>query len=209
MVWAFFKLHEAAISLHLQSLHSVLVPSPWNFRCSLSDVFLRVLPLLPNTSGIGTTATHRGCSSSEFGAGCRSYTTRARQCLVFVTCCSLIWLGAQDGAESQIQISGQTWILCFSYQTSSWFGKVVLSPAHAMRRTPVICWKRGCSCCEKLPAGKPGFESLLWLTMAAAGGLGATGTRSDSSAEEEKEWCKEKLPGAECSFVPFLGATVL
>lgn len=58
MVWVFFKLHEAAISLHLQSLHSVLVPSPWNFRCSLSDVFLRVLPLLPNTSGIGTTATH-------------------------------------------------------------------------------------------------------------------------------------------------------
>lgn len=153
--------------------------------------------------------THRGCSSSEFGAGCRSYTIRAQHCSVFVTCCSLIWLGAQDGAESQIQISGQTWILCFSYQTSSWFGKVVLSPAHAMRRTPVICWKRGCSCCEKLPAGKPGFESLLWLTMAAAGGLGATGTRSDSSAEEEKEWCKEKLPGAECSFVPFLGATVL
>lgn len=148
--------------------------------------------------------TQRGCSSSEFGAGCRSYTIRARQCLVFVTCCSLIWLRAQDGAESQIQISGQTWILCFSYQTSSWFGKVVLSPAHAMRRTPVICWKRGCSCCEKLPAGKPGFESLLWLTLAAAGGLGATGTRSDSSAEEEKEWCKENCQEQSAALCLFL-----
>lgn len=43
-------------------LHSILVLSPWNFRGRLSAVwiFLRVLPLLPNMSGIGTTVTHTG-----------------------------------------------------------------------------------------------------------------------------------------------------
>lgn len=133
-----------------------------------------MLPLLPNRSGIGSTVTHTqgGGSSSEFGAGCTSYTIRAWCCLVFMMCCSLIWLGGEDGAESQIQISGQTRIVCFSYQTSSWFGKVVLSPAHIMWRTPVICWKGGCLCCEKVPEGTPGYESLLWLAPAAAGGLG-------------------------------------
>lgn len=85
-----------------------------------------------------------------------------------MTCCSLIWLGTEDKAECQIQISGQTWVLYFSYQTSSWFGKVALSPAHAMWRTPVICWKGGCSCCEKLPVRKPTYERLFRLTLVAA-----------------------------------------
>lgn len=56
-------------------------------------------------------------------------------------------------------------ILCFSYQTSSWFGKVVFSPAQAMWRAPVLCWN------EVARAGRS-YKSLLWLAPAAAGGLG-------------------------------------
>lgn len=123
-----------------------------------------------------------------------------------MTCCSLIWLRAEDKVECQIQISGQTWILYFGYQTSSWFGKVMLSPAHAMWRTPVICWKVGWSCCEKLPVWKPTYERLFWLTLAAAGDVHwerrTTETCLDSNCKE-KHWCKEKPSGADSSFVPF------
>lgn len=119
-----------------------------------------------------------------------------------MTCCSLIWLGAGDKAECQIQISGQTWILYFSYQTSSCFGKVTLSPAHAMWRTPVICWKGGWSCCEKLPVPEPAYESLF-LTWAAADGFVCWERRTaetclDSSTgkkeKKEKEKKRKKLP---------------
>lgn len=129
---------------------------------------------------------------------------RAQWCLDFMTCCSLIWLGAGDKAECQIQISGQTWILYFSYQTSSCFGKVTLSPAHAMWRTPVICWKGGWSCCEKLPVPEPAYESLF-LTWAAADGFVCWERRTaetclDSSTgkkekkEKEKKSCEEQTP---------------
>lgn len=45
--------------------------------------------------------------------------------------------------------------------------KVMLSPAHAMWRTPVICWKDGCSCCEKLPVQSQPVRDFE-LTLAAA-----------------------------------------
>lgn len=136
---------------------------------------------------------------------------RAQWCLDFMTCCSLIWLGAGDKAECQIQISGQTWILYFSYQTSSCFGKVTLSPAHAMWRTPVICWKGGWSCCEKLPVPEPAYESLF-LTWAAADGFVCWERRTaetclDSSTgkkekkEKEKKSCEEQTAALHLSLL--------
>lgn len=125
-------------------------------------------------------------------------------CLVFMTCCSLIWLGAEDEVACQFQISGQTWILYFSYQTSSRFGKVVLSPAHTMWRTPAICWKGGGSCYEKLPVWNPAYERLFWLTSAAADDVcwehRTTETRLDSStAKEKKNGLKKSRQGQTAS----------
>lgn len=117
---------------------------------------------------------------------------RAQWCLDFMTCCSLIWLGAGDKAECQIQISGQTWILYFSYQTSSCFGKVTLSPAHAMWRTPVICWKGGWSCCEKLPVPEPAYESLF-LTRAAADGFVCWERRTAETCLDSSTGKKKKM----------------
>lgn len=129
-----------------------------------------------------------------------------------MTCCSLIWLGTEDKAECQIQISGQTWVLYFSYQTSSWFGKVALSPAHAMWRTPVICWKGDCSCCEKLPVRKPTYERLFRLTLVAADDVHwerRTTMLRLFNCKEKQIQCKEKLSGADCSFMPFFVVTTL